>query len=526
MTSVISWLQDTTGGLLTMCAVAVAILLVLIIKVKLEPFIALVLVGLGLGLAAGLSVTELVGTALKSNESLLEVGFGGILGHIALIIGLGTVLGAILERSGGADALTSKLMAIFGEKRAPIAMGLLGLIVGIPVFFDIGIFVLAPLVYITALRGRRSLVLYALPMLAGLSMTHAFLPPHPGPVALAGLLGVDLGYLIMMGLVCGLPGFVAAGLVWGTWIGKRVFVEVPDDYVIGELEHDLSDGEKGLTGGVHAPPVEPTRPPRSGSGSSGGGDGTRGGAPGDGTTAPSGGARVDTAKALEVRTDGPALRLVAFVIATPLVLILGATFGTMLLPAESGVLPWLTFIGTPAVALLFAVLLAFYFLGVRRGMAVADLGKLTGESLKPIGMVLLVVGAGAFFGKVISATGIGAALAETLSAWGLPVIVLAYVISAGLRLAQGSATVAIVTTGGIIGPLVVDQGYTQIQLALIAMAIAAGSIIASHVNDGGFWIISKYFNMTVKQTLQTWTVLETVLSVVSFAVAGTLFAII
>jgi GntP family gluconate:H+ symporter len=159
-------------------------------------------------------------------------------------------------------------------------------------------------------------------------------------------------------------------------------------------------------------------------------------------------------------------------------------------------------------------------------MSVAALGKLTGESLKPIGMILLVVGAGAFFGKVISATGIGGALAETLSAWGLPVIVLAYVISCGLRIAQGSATVAIVTTGGIVGPLVATAGYSQIQLALIAMAIAAGSIICSHVNDGGFWIIAKYFNMTVKQTLQTWTVLETVLSVVSFAVAGTLFAII
>ena len=505
--TVVSWFQETTGGLLTLCAIAVTVLLFLIIKVKLEPFIALVLVGLvlvglGLGLAAGLSVTELVGTALKSGDSLLETGFGGILGHIAVIIGLGTVLGAILERSGGADTLTNVLMRLFGEKRAPIAMGLLGLIVGIPVFFDIGIFVLAPLVYVTALRGRRSLVLYALPMLAGLSMTHAFLPPHPGPVALAGLLGVDLGYLIMMGLVCGLPGFVAAGLVWGTWIGKRVMVEVPSDFIVGEMEHELADGspdEPGATGG-------------SGSGSTPNG----GGAP----------ARTVADPKVELGVHAPKMPLVAFVIATPLVLILGATFGTMLLPAESGLLPWLTFFGNPAVALLIAVLLSFYFLGVRRGMSVGALGKLTGESLRPIGMILLVVGAGAFFGKVISATGIGAALAETLSAWGLPVIVLAYVISCGLRIAQGSATVAIVTTGGIVGPLVATAGYSQIQLALIAMAIAAGSIICSHVNDGGFWIIAKYFNMTVKQTLQTWTVLETVLSIVSFAVAGTLFAVI
>ncbi len=505
--TVVSWLQETTGGLLTLCGVAVAVLLFLIIKIKLEPFIALVLVGLGLGLAAGLSVTDLVGTALKSSDSLLETGFGGILGHIALIIGLGTVLGAILERSGGADTLTNVLLRLFGEKRAPIAMGLLGLIVGIPVFFDIGIFVLAPLVYVTALRGRRSLVLYALPMLAGLSMTHAFLPPHPGPVALAGLLGVDLGYLIMMGLVCGLPGFVAAGLVWGTWIGKRVMVSVPDDFIVGEMEHELGDGST------------------AGPGSTGGTGVT---AAGSGPSPAGGSAPVRTTADPKVESgvDAPKMPLVAFVIAAPMVLILGATFGTMLLPAESGLLPWLTFFGNPAVALLIAVLLSFYFLGVRRGMSVAALGKLTGESLKPIGMILLVVGAGAFFGKVISATGIGAALAETLSAWGLPVIVLAYVISCGLRIAQGSATVAIVTTGGIVGPLVATAGYSQIQLALIAMAIAAGSIICSHVNDGGFWIISKFFNMTVKQTLQTWTVLETVLSVVSFAVAGTLFAII
>jgi len=524
--TVVSWLQDTTGGLLTLCGIAVAILLFLIIKIKLEPFIALVLVALALGLAAGLSVTELVGTALKSSDSLLETGFGGILGHIAVIIGLGTVLGAILERSGAADTLTSVLMRAFGEKRASVAMGLLGLIVGIPVFFDIGIFVLAPLVYITALRGRRSLVLYAMPMVAGLSMTHAFLPPHPGPVALAGLLGVDLGYLILMGLVCGLPGFFAAGILWATWIGNRVMVEVPEEYVIGELEHDLEEGEKGLTGGVH-PGGSPGGAPNDGGGSPAGGDANGGGGNGVGAGAVAGGvAKTGTRKPVDTTPEGPRMPLVIFCIATPLVLILGATFGTMLLPAESGLLPWLTFFGNPAVALLIAVLLAFYFLGVRRGMSVSALGTLTGESLRPIGMVLLVVGAGAFFGKVISATGIGAALAQTLAAWGLPIIVLSYVISAGLRLAQGSATVAIVTTGGIVGPLVTTAGYSQFQLALIAMAIAAGSIIASHVNDGGFWIISKYFNMTVKQTLQTWTVLETVLSVVSFAVAGILFAII
>ncbi|MGW6625043.1 GntP family permease [Nocardia sp. NPDC055002] len=477
MGATIDWLRTTTPGLLVLCGLAIAVLLIAIIKVKLEPFVALLLTGLLLALAAGLPISQIVGTPLKANESLLETGFGGILGHIAVIIGLGTVLGAILERSGGADVLTDKLLKMFGEKGAPVAMGLLGLIFGIPVFFDIGIFVLAPLVYVAAKRGGRSLVLYAMPMLAGLSMTHAFLPPHPGPVALGGLLGVSLGWLILMGFVCGIPGFIAAGIVWGTYIGKRVQVSVPEEFV----------------------PLEPEPEPEQADGS--------------------GGTAVLT-------KSPPSVALIGGIIAIPLVLILGATFGYQLLDKDSTLLQVLTFFGTPAVALLITVLVAFYLLGIRRGSTVQELSTITAESLKPVGMVLLVVGAGAFFGKVISATGIGTALADTMSAAGLPIIVLAYLISCGLRIAQGSATVAIVTTGGIVAPLVAEQGYSQMSIALIAMAIAAGSIILSHVNDGGFWIIAKYFNMTVKQTLQTWTVLETILSVVSFAVAALLFSIV
>jgi len=490
MTSAVDWLRTTTPGLLVLCGLAIAILLFTIIKVKLEPFIALLLTGLGLALAAGLPVKDIVGTAIKSGDSLLETGFGSILGHIAVIIGLGTVLGAILERSGGADVLARKLLGIFGERGAPVAMGLLGLIFGIPVFFDIGIFVLAPLIYVTAKRGGKSLVLYVMPMLAGLSMTHAFLPPHPGPVALGGLLEISLGWLILMGFVCGIPGFIAAGIVWGSYIGKRVIVEVPPEFLV----------ERGNGSDENEPP------------------------------SPAGGAgtmvkETPTKTGRTVATSEPSVATIVAIIAVPLVLILGATFGTMLLDEGSALLQVLTFFGTPAVALLIAVLIAFYVLGIRRGASVQELSVLTGESLRPVGMLLLVVGAGAFFGKVISATGIGDALADTMSAAGLPVIVLAYVISCGLRIAQGSATVAIVTTGGIVAPLVAEGNYSQMGVALIAMAIAAGSIILSHVNDGGFWIIAKYFNMTVKQTLQTWTVLETILSVVSFTVAAALFAL-
>ncbi|GAA2609271.1 gluconate:H+ symporter [Actinomadura fulvescens] len=467
----VNWLQHETGGLLLLCGLAIAVLLFLIIKVKLEPFISLLVSGLLLALAAGLSVEQIVGTALSSKASLLETGFGGILGHIAPIIGLGTILGAILEASRGADVLTRKLLAIFGERGAPFAMGLAGLIFGIPVFFDIGIFVLAPLVYITAKRGGRSLVLYAMPLLAGLSMTHAFLPPHPGPVAASGFLGVSLGWLIIMGVVCGIPAFLVAGVAWGMWIGKRVMVEVPEDFIVAEKEAEAKDADQG------------------------------------------------------VERPEPSLSLVLGIIAVPLVLILLATFGTVWWK-DSPALPTLTFLGNPAVALTIAVLLAMWLLGLRRGIPGAELQELATKSLRPIGMILLVVGAGAFFGAVISATGVGKALASAMSDAGLPLIVLAYLISCGLRLAQGSATVAIATTSGIVAPLLKGEDFSQAHIALIAIAISAGSIIASHVNDGGFWIISRYFNMSVRDTLKTWTVLETILSVVGFAMAGLLSLVI
>ncbi|OZM70089.1 permease [Amycolatopsis antarctica] len=459
----VDWLQQTTGGLLTLAAISIAVLLLLIIRVRMEPFIALIVVGLLTALAAGLPVGSIVGTAQKASDSLLEKGFGGILGHIAAIIGLGTLLGAILERSGGARVLTGALLRAFGEKRAPLAMGIAGLIFGIPVFFDIGIFVLAPLVYVAAKQGGRSMLLYCLPLLAGLSVTHAFLPPHPGPVAAAGLLGVDLGWIILMGAVCGIPAWFIGGVLFSSWIGKRIDIPVPEEMLVDDGHGD---------------------------------------------------------------EDRPPLALVAAIIAVPLVLILLGTFGSILLPENSVPAGIATFVGTPAVALTIAVLLATWLLGTRRGMTRSQLTELSATALRPVAMILLVVGAGAFFGAVLSATGIGKAVAGSLDSAGLPVIVAAYVISCGMRIAQGSATVAIVTTSGIVAPTVAELGYSQVQLALLVVAISAGSIIASHVNDGGFWIVSRYFGLTVPQTLKTWTALETVLSLSGFGAAALVMAFV
>jgi GntP family gluconate:H+ symporter len=488
-----NWLQHTTGGLLLLAAVGIALLLLLIIKFKVEPFIVLLVVGLLTALAAGLPVETLVGTAQAPGKSLLETGFGGILGHVAVIIGLGTILGAILEASGGAHVLTRALLRALGENRAPLAMGLAGLIFGIPVFFDVGIFVLAPLVYVAAKQGGKSILLYCLPLLAGLSVTHAFLPPHPGPVAAAGVLGVGLGWVIMMGALCAIPAWFVGGILFSSWIGKRIHIEVPEEMLEAAKVAARSPGGTG-----DAPPDKPA---------SGGGDWA-----------------VD--EPAEEQISEPRLGLVVAIIATPLLLILAGTFGSIWLPKGSTAIGIANFIGTPAVALTIAVLLAFWLLGYRRGMTRDKIAEISAVSLRPVAMIILVVGAGAFYGAVLKATGIGDVIAKSLHDAGLPVIFAAYVISCGLRIAQGSATAAIVTTSAIIAPTIANAGFSQAELALIVAAICAGSIIASHVNDGGFWIVSRYFGISVKDTLKTWTVLETILSVVGFAVAAIVMAII
>ncbi|MGP8299417.1 GntP family permease [Streptomyces inhibens] len=460
-----------TAGLLTVAALGIALLLFLIIKVRLQPFVALLGVSIAVGLAAGLSVTELFGTVQKSDAvSMIETGMGGILGHVAIIIGLGTMLGAILEVSGGAEVLSARLLRVFGEKRAPLAMGLTGLIFGIPVFFDVGIFVLAPIVYAAAKRSSKSILLYCMPLLAGLSMTHAFLPPHPGPVAAAGLFKVDLGWIILMGIVCGIPAVLAA---WGyaAWIGKRLFVAVPQDMVeAAEEARAAVTAEKAASG------VKPHEQPVS-------------------------------------------LGTVLTLIGTPLILILLATFSSIALAPSTG-RSVIEFLGHPFVALTFALLLSYYLLGIRRGWSRKSLETVSTASLKPVGNIILVVGAGGVFGAVLKGSGVATALSDTFHNAGLPVIVLAYLLSLVLRVAQGSATVAIVTTAGIVVPLIEGQGISQAHLALIIMAISAGSIFASHVNDGGFWMVSKYFGISERDTLKSWTVLESVLSVAGFAVAA------
>ncbi|MFI6275837.1 GntP family permease [Streptomyces sp. NPDC050988] len=500
-------LIDGTAGLLTVAALGIVLLLVLIIKVRLQPFVALLAVSIAVGLSAGLSVTELFGTVQRSTSvSMIESGMGGILGHVAIIIGLGTMLGAILEVSGGAEALSARLLNLFGEKRAPLAMGLTGLIFGIPVFFDVGIFVLAPIVYAAAKRSGKSILLYCMPLLAGLSMTHAFLPPHPGPVAAAGLFKVDLGWVILMGVIVGIPAVLAAW-AYAAWIGKRLFVPVPQDMV------EAADEAKAAVAAERAARRAAVGGPTDGTTT----------VPGQSTGTGKGSGSVAVAEGLSEAPaeQPPSLSTVFLIIGTPLLLILAATFSSIALD-PSTFRSVIEFFGHPFVALTIALLMAYYLLGLRRGWSRKSLETVSTASLKPVGNILLVVGAGGVFGAVLKGSGIADALADTFNDVGLPIIVLAWLISVVLRVAQGSATVAIVTTAGIVVPLVEGQDLSQAHLALIIMAISAGSIFASHVNDGGFWIVAKYFGISERDTLKSWTVLETVLSVAGFAMAALL----
>lgn len=313
-----------------------------------------------------------------------------------------------------------------------------------------------------------------MPLLAGLSMTHAFLPPHPGPVA--GLLHVQLGWVVLMGAITGIPVFLAAW-AYAAWIGKRLFLPVPQDMV-----EAAEEAKAAVVAEQRAAGVAPTEKP------------------------------VGLGTALGI-------------IGTPLVLILCATFSSIALEPSTG-RSVIEFFGHPFVALTIALLLAYYLLGIRRGWSRRSLEAVSTASLKPVGNILLVVGAGGVFGAVLKGSGVAQALADAFDSAGLPVIVLAWLISVVLRVAQGSATVAIVTTAGIVSPLLAAGDFSQAHLALVIMAISAGSIFASHVNDGGFWMVAKYFGISERDTLKSWTVLESVLSVAGFAVAAALSVVI
>jgi gluconate:H+ symporter, GntP family len=491
--------------LLSLAAGSILLLLVLIIRVRLEPFVSLLLVGAIVAVAAGLPLDKVVPT--------MEDGVGGVLAHVAPIVGLGAMLGKMLELSGGAQRIADRLLGHFGEERAPLALGLTGLLFGVPVFFDVGIIVLAPIVYAAAIRGGggRSILRYCLPLAGGLAIVHGLLPPHPGATAAAGLLHVNLGYVILFGAICAVPAWIVGGLLYSRWIADRIYVPVPE-HVEESFHDEYVEGHRPL-----GHPIEPRDPEFAGDPELGGGGGTAV------LTRPL------TEKAAVARPwiapAAPAVGLgtVFGIIVLPLALILLQTFSSILISDESNdIRRALSFVGAPLTALVIAVLVSFYVLGIRRGWSKDHLVTVAENALKPVGMILLVVGAGAAFGHVLVESGVGTVLSDNLTRTGLPLIVLAFVIALALRIAQGSATVSIVATSGIIGGLVAQQDLSQPRLALIVVAVGAGATAASHVNDAGFWMVSRLFGISEKDMLKSWTVMETILGFTAFATAAVL----
>ncbi|MFH8237482.1 GntP family permease [Streptomyces sp. NPDC018321] len=462
-------------ALLLLVAGGVALLLLLVIKVKLHAFLALLVVSIGFGAAAGISLDELPG--------VLEQGMGDTLGEIAVIVALGAMLGRVMQESGAVQVLSGRLLAAFGEKRAPLAVGLTALLVGVPVFFDVGFILLIPLIYAVAERSGRSLISVALPAVGGLAIMHAVLPPHPGPVAAAGLLGASLGWVTVMGLICGIPAWFVGSYLFGIKIGDRLNVPVPKDARV--LSSESGSGKKGLSAGDDAQGPE----------------------------------------ARDTSRSQPSLGVTVVVILLPVLLIMLHTFAGLVFD-EGALRTALEFIGSPIIALTVATLLSIWVLGIRGGISMERIEKAASASLGPVALVLLVTGAGGVFGAVLERSNAGDALADLMGSTALPAVVLAFLIATILRVALGSKTVAIVTTAPIVAPLIRESDLSQPEIALVVVAVAAGGTVLSHVNDSGFWLFNRYMGIDIRTTLKSWTLMETFLGLAAFAIAAVLSGVL
>ncbi|MCL3859683.1 GntP family permease [Actinotalea sp. K2] len=454
------WTQTLTAGpLLAIAGAAILLLLFLIIQLRLHAFLSLILVSLLTAFATGIRPQDVV--------NVLVGGFGQTLGSVALLVGLGAMLGRMIETSGGAKVMADTLVSRFGEKRAPFALGVASLAFGFPIFFDAGLVVMLPIVFAVARRLGGSVLTYGLPAAGAFSVMHIFVPPHPGPVAASELLGADPGMVIILGLVVAIPTWYLTAYLFGLWAGGRWVLPVPE--ILGRVDDD--------------PPTNP---------------------PGVGT--------------------------VTAILMLPLMLIfmntgLDTLRAAGVVDGESTAFHLARAIGSTPVALLIAVLVAALVLGRLRGRDKTVVEKLLDSALGPVASVILITGAGGMFGAVLRASGIGDALADVLGDLGMPVIAAGFLIATILRIAQGSATVALITAAGLIEPAVSAGGFNMVELAAIVLAVAAGSVMVSHVNDSGFWLVGRFFGMDVKTTLKTWTVMETAIGLMGFGIAAVVFAI-
>lgn len=437
-----------TGYALITVAASIAALLGLILRVRIPAFLALLLVSAGFGIVYGMAP----GAIIKSIQS----GMGGTLGFVAVVVGLGAMLGALLEASGGVRALSGGMLKAFGERRAPLAMGFVGFVVAIPVFLDVALIILAPVLYGLSRRTGRPLVAFAIPLLAGLAVSHAFIPPTPGPIAVADILGADLGLVIAFGALTGFPAMLIAGPLFARWLERRA-----------EFQGAAPEEE-------------------------------------------------------DAAEEGVGFLAALGVVLVPLVLILIGTLVDALGKTDVIVLPeqvagFIVFAGHPFIALMIACLLAWFVFGRLRGMAPKALTGAMVKALEPAGVVVLITGAGGAFKQILVDSEAGAALAATLTAAGMSPLLFGFAVAAIIRVAQGSATVAMLTAAGIAAPVAELAGLSAGGTALMVMAIASGATVLSHVNDSGFWLVSRYLRLTEAQTLRSWTVTSTLVGLTGLA---------
>ena len=427
--------------------IGLALLLVLIIKFKVQAMVAILVGAIVIGLVAGMPFDDIV-TAVND-------GIGNTLKGIALLVGLGSMFGAILEVSGGAQTLAVSMVKWFGDKKAAWALGITGLVISMPVFFDAGLIILIPLAFSLAKRTKRSSLFYAIPLLAGLAVGHAFIPPTPGPVLVATMLGVDLGWVIMVGIFCGIFAMIVAGPVWGSICGSKYYVPVPE-HVANQEDFDES--------------------------------------------------------------KLPNFWTIVGIILIPLVLIILDSIAGVV-PAMAPVQPILGFLGEPFVALLIATIVAMFVLGVKHGYKMEELEKIMTKSLEPTGLILLVTACGGVLRYMLQYSGLGDVIGNAVSSANLPIVVVAFIVAALVRICVGSATVAMTMAAGIIAAMPGIADLSPLYLACTTAAVAGGATVCSHFNDSGFWLVKSLVGMDEKTTLKTWTIMETLVGGTGFVVA-------
>lgn len=437
---------DTTR-LVIAAIIGLALLLVLIIKFKVHAMLSILIGAIAIGLIAGMPFEEIV--------TAVDDGIGNTLKGIALLVGLGSMFGAILEASGGAQTLAVTMVKKFGDEKAAWALGITGLVISIPVFFDAGLIILIPLAFSLAKRTKKSSLFYAIPLLAGLAVGHAFIPPTPGPVLVATMLNVELGWVILVGVCCGFFAMIVAGPVWGAICGKKFYVPVPDQIANQE---DIDESKL------------------------------------------------------------PSFASVVTIIMIPLVLIILKSVAGVV-PALAGVAPLFNFLGQPFAALLIATLAAMFVLGTRHGYTMPELEKILTKSLEPTGLILLVTACGGVLRYILQYSGLGEIIGNAVASINLPIVIVAFLVAALVRICVGSATVAMTMAAGIVAAMPEIASLSPMYLACVVAAVAGGATVCSHFNDSGFWLVRSLIGLDEKTTLKTWTIMETLVGGTGFIVA-------